>query len=36
MVHGYVSGPDNTMVADGGEMRIPFEVHLGSNGEAAS
>jgi hypothetical protein len=35
VVRSYISGPDNTMVRDGGEMRIPFEVRLGRNGAAA-
>jgi predicted AlkP superfamily phosphohydrolase/phosphomutase len=31
-VRSYISGPDNTMVEGGGEMQLPFEVKLGSNG----
>jgi predicted AlkP superfamily phosphohydrolase/phosphomutase len=30
-VHTHISGPDNTMVEGDEEMRIPFEVRLGSN-----
>ncbi len=32
VVQSYISGPENTMVEGGGEMRIPFEVQLGTNG----
>lgn len=28
VVRTYVSGPENTLVKDGGEMRLPFEVRL--------
>jgi predicted AlkP superfamily phosphohydrolase/phosphomutase len=36
VVRSYVSGPDNTMVEGGTEMRVPFEVRLGRNGADAS
>lgn len=32
VVRTYVSGPDNSMVEGGGEMRLPFEVHLANPG----
>jgi predicted AlkP superfamily phosphohydrolase/phosphomutase len=35
VVRSYVSGPDNTMVEGGSEMRIPFEVRLGGDGADA-
>lgn len=28
----YLSGPENTMIKGGGEVRVPFEVRLGKNG----
>lgn len=31
-VLSYISGPENTMRREGGEMRLPFEVKLGTNG----
>jgi predicted AlkP superfamily phosphohydrolase/phosphomutase len=33
--HSWVSGPENTLVAGGGEMRIPFEVRPGADGAGA-
>ncbi len=36
VVRSYVSGPDNTMVAGAGEMRVPFEVRLGVNGAGST
>jgi predicted AlkP superfamily phosphohydrolase/phosphomutase len=33
--HSYLSGPENTMVRDGGEMQVPFEVRNGKNGSDA-
>jgi len=32
IVRSYISGPDNTLVKDGQEMRLPFEVRIGGNG----
>jgi len=32
LIRSYISGPDNTMVEGAEEMRIPFEVRLGTNG----
>ena len=32
VVRSYISGPDNTMVEGGEEMRVPFEVRPGKNG----
>jgi predicted AlkP superfamily phosphohydrolase/phosphomutase len=32
VVRSYISGPDNTLKKDGGEMRLPFEVRIGKNG----
>jgi predicted AlkP superfamily phosphohydrolase/phosphomutase len=34
VVQSYISGPDNTMVDGAPEMRVPFEVRLGSDGDA--
>jgi hypothetical protein len=34
VIRSYISGPDNTMVEGAEEMRIPFEVRLGTNGAA--
>jgi len=33
-VKSYISGPENTMVKDGGEIRLPFEVRLGGKNGA--
>ena len=35
VVRSFISGPENTMVEGGGEMRIPFEVRLGRDGSDA-
>ena len=35
-IRSYVSGPENTMVRDGGEMQLPFEIRLGSHGDGAA
>jgi predicted AlkP superfamily phosphohydrolase/phosphomutase len=32
VVRSHISGPENTLKKNGGELRIPFEVRLGSNG----
>jgi predicted AlkP superfamily phosphohydrolase/phosphomutase len=32
VVRSHVSGPDNTLVEGGGELRLPFEVRVGRNG----
>ena len=32
VVKTYISGPENSLIKDGGEMRIPFEVRIGKNG----
>jgi len=34
-IRSYISGPDNTMVEGGGELRISFEVRDGKTGSAA-
>ncbi len=34
-VESYISGPDNTLVKDSQEMRIPFRVHNNGNGKGA-
>ncbi len=36
VVKTYVSGPENTMVEGGGELEVPFEVRLGTNGGPAT
>ncbi len=35
VVRAEISGPENTMLAGGGEMRLPFEVRLPRNGTGA-
>lgn len=35
VVRSYISGPDNSLLKDGGEMRLPFEVRPGRNGADA-
>lgn len=32
VARGTVSGPENTLVQNGGEMQVPFEIRLGKNG----
>jgi predicted AlkP superfamily phosphohydrolase/phosphomutase len=35
VVKSYISGPENSMLRTGGEMRIPFELRIGKNGADA-
>lgn len=35
-VESYISGPENTMVKEGGELRVPFVVEVGGNGAGAA
>ncbi len=35
VVRSYISGPENSLLKEGGEMRVPFEVRLGRNGADA-